>query len=509
MELWKKIFLFLLCLAGGVMMVSCASDSGSYYHDSKSHPGAIYGEITKRSFHYEGPARNPVIVIHGLLGASLVDSAKNENIWGNFALSEMISGGKFGRLAHPMMKGVPLRNVTNSVLPSGLLEKSAIHVMGLQFNLDNYDILVNTLKESGYIPDNEPLPPGKNFYSQFIFYYDWRRDISENAVELERYMTRQRRYLQAKYEELYGLKDYDIQFDLIAHSMGGLLARYFVRYGGTVLPDDEKEELPVTMKGAEYVDRVVIIGTPNAGYVDTLIELTEGLRLAPASPAYPKSIIGSFVSYYQMLPNLEGRHVIWSDNKKPVDYLSLNTWKKLKWGLADPNQDKWLKEILPHVETPEERYAIALDHLDKCLKRARQFKKAMQIHAEAYPSDVSVFLIAGDAVMTNHTLAVNRKSGELQVLNRDAGDGKITASSARLDLRDGGEWLFFSNSPINWRAVYYLPGSHMGIMNSDIFSSNLRFILMGLPTQQQRQTRNQYMNMMKKVKKYQNDSRRK
>ena len=91
-----------------ITLNGCATDSGSY-HDNKTYPSALYGNVTRRSFSYEGPARNPVIVIHGLLGARLEDVSKKENIWGNFALSEMISGGKFGRLAHPMQNGKPLK----------------------------------------------------------------------------------------------------------------------------------------------------------------------------------------------------------------------------------------------------------------------------------------------------------------------------------------------------------------------------------------------------------------
>ena len=258
-----------------ITLNGCATDSGSY-HDNKTYPSALYGNITKRSFAYEGPARNPVIVIHGLLGARLEDTAKKENIWGNFALSEMMSGGKFGRLAHPMQKGKPLKDIHNSVQATGLLEKAEILVMGVQLQLDNYDILVKTLEDCGYVPNTKPLPKNKHFYSQFIFYYDWRRDISENAVELEKFIQKQRTYLQKEYERLYGIKDYDVQFDLIAHSMGGLLARYFVRYGGTLLPEKEEENLPVTWKGGEYVDKVIIIGTPNAAKDDNRLEAEAG-----------------------------------------------------------------------------------------------------------------------------------------------------------------------------------------------------------------------------------------
>lgn len=47
----------------------------------------------------------------------------------------------------------------------------------------------------------------------------------------------------------------------------------------------------------------------------------------------------------------------------------------------------------------------------------------------------------------------------------------------------------------------------MGIMNSEVFGSNLRFILMGLPTPHQRCTRDEYMNLIKEADEYQNGVR--
>lgn len=490
----KKDHAFSLSLLPLLFLNSCSTDSGSY-QDAKVHGKTVYSEVMRKSFEYEGPGRNPVIVIHGLLGSRLEDSETSENIWGNFSFGEMLTGDKFARLAHPMKRGVPLRNLTSSVTPTGLLDRSQIRILGFSFDYSGYDILVRCLKDSGYFPDSEGLPANRHFPSQFLFYYDWRRDISENAARLREFIGERREELRKIYRELYGLPDYNVKFDLVAHSMGGLVARYFMRYGGTPLPDDPEQIPELTWEGAEWIDKVVIIATPNAGYVDTLVELTDGLRLSPAAPAYPKTIIGTFPSYYQMLPDPETKSVLLAGKEEEaVDCFSLDTWIRYGWGLADPEQDRWLSAMLPDVPTPEERYQVALDHLEKCLARARQFKRSLRTATFA-PENVALYLIAGDALLTNDKVAVH-PDGRLAVVKRGAGDGKITAMSACHDLRTPDHWLPFSVSPINWTAVYYLHGGHMGIMNSDTFETNLRHVLLSAPTPYQRKHMAEYSDLL-------------
>ena len=478
----KRIF-YLLTVCFSVLSAACVPPESGSYHDAATYRDAIYSEIANRSFTYEGPLRKPVIVIHGLLGARLTDYADGQkNIWGNFSYRSISQGDHFERLAHPMQYGKPLVQLQSEVRSSGMLEQSAIHVLGMEFHMNNYDILLEVLKNSGYQEDITPLPKEKHFASMFIFHYDWRRDISENARKLAEFIRQKKSYLQKRYEAIYQLKDYPVRFDLIGHSMGGLLARYYALYGGAVLPEKESTPFPVTWAGAPDVSKIIMIGTPNAGYVDTLLELNRGLQLASAAPTYPKALIGTFVSYYQMLPDPSCRAVQYEDGS-PVDYFSEKTWEHFRWGLLDPEQDIWLKIILPGAKDSGERRRIALDHLKKCLARARQFKKAL--HPEKLPQQpqhLQFYLIAGDAVLTNQILEVNRKTGNIKVLKTETGDGKILASSAVFDRRSGRNWHWQTDSPIRWNSVYFFQGGHMGIMNSTVFSSNLSYILTGMPS---------------------------
>ena len=461
-------------LAIALLNTACATGS---YQDSGLYHGKINDRMSLMSTQYEGPLRNPVIVIHGLLGAKITGK-DGKTVWGRFSPAQIASGKHFPALAHPMKKGVPLPLLKNETYPSGLLEQSEVRILGVQFFLGNYEVLLNSLKNAGYVPEQKSLLPNKHFPSLFVFYYDWRRDISENAAELDHFIKQKKEMLRKQYRAMYG-KDYNIQFDLVGHSMGGLVARYYLRYGGKVLPDQLQELPKPDWSGAKNVDKVVVIGTPNAGYADTLLEMRNGLRLVSGSPAYPPALLGTFLSYYEMLPAPEMGLVREKGTGKAVDLYDLKTWIKYKWGLADPEQDAWLARFLPEIKTAGERREIALDHLQKALIKAKLFREAISSSTDDAPQDVSLWLIAGNSVETNAGLEVD-KNGEITVSERASGDGKITFASSCQDNRAGGVWYPYMVSPIKWKAVYPVPGGHMGIMNSSFFDAILRHILLDI-----------------------------
>ena len=477
-----KIAFYHFLVVFSVLSAACVPPESGSYHDAATYENAIFSETAHRSFSYEGPMRNPVIVIHGLLGAKLTDQASKQNIWGDFSYQAISDGRNFDRLAHPMQPGKPLNALRNEVRSSGVLEQSSVRVLGMNFYIDNYDILLDVLKKCGYQPEVDPLPREKHFPSLFVFHYDWRRDISENARDLGEFIRKKKAVLQKQYETIYQLRDYPVRFDLIGHSMGGLVARYYVMYGGKPMPEKESAPWPVTWAGAENISKVIMIGTPNAGYADTLLELNRGLRLVSAAPVYPKALIGTFVSFYQMLPDPACNAVVYDDGS-PVDYFSEKTWEHYRWGLLDPDQEQWLERLLPGVKDAKVRHEIVLDHLRKCLRRARQFKKAMlPARLPEQPGHLQFHLIAGDAVMTTQKLTVNRQTGLVKALRMESGDGKILSSSALFDRRSDTNWKWQMDSPIRWNSVLFLQGGHMGIMTGSSFASNLSFLLAGIPS---------------------------
>ena len=57
-----------LPLVPAIMLNSCTTIESGSYQDQKTYGKTVYTEVMQKSFDYEGPGRNPVIVIHGLLG---------------------------------------------------------------------------------------------------------------------------------------------------------------------------------------------------------------------------------------------------------------------------------------------------------------------------------------------------------------------------------------------------------------------------------------------------------
>ena len=154
--------------------------------------------------------------------------------------------------------------------------------------------------------------------------------------------------------------------------MGGLVARYFLRYGTQDLPPDGS--LPdLTWAGARYVNNLIMVGTPNAGSIQALEVLVEGFKPAALLPRYPAAVLGTLPAVYMLLPR--NRHVplLDADNQPVEDIYDPAFWIKHRWGLADPAQDSVLQMLLPDSADVAQRKQITVDHLKKCLRRARQF----------------------------------------------------------------------------------------------------------------------------------------
>ena len=484
----RKQFYCLTVLSGLIVLISgCTSidTSTGNYNSARTYSKPIYSEEIKKSMKYEGIDRNPVIFIHGFLGSKLSDIKTGENIWGDFnAYSGFVgySDTELRDLSYPMVYGKPLDEINDDAVSTSILGEADIEVAGVDFKLNAYDVILNTFQRDGFILEGKPLPKDKNFYSLFVFHYDWRKDLVENAAILHKFVLEKRAYIQKKYEELYGVKEYDVQFDFAAHSMGGLLSRYYLRYGDQKLPEDGS--MPeFDWRGSKYADKVIIIGTPNAGYLDTVYELLNGYSPLEGVDAYPPAITGTWVTYYQMMPVLSTRSVLYEDDPDgaAVDIFDPAVWVKNKWGLANPDQDEYLKIILPDIKSAKERREIAIDHLTKCLKNAKQFTDALKLY-KAPPNDVVFYLFFGDAVETRRTAFVDKKTGEVNFSGFDSGDGIVCTSSALFDLRAGQKWQPQFKSPISWYSIIPLMAAHMGLTECQSFDDNITYNLLLDPT---------------------------
>ena len=412
--------------------------------------GGLYSEAAQTV----GPGRNPVIVIPGILGSRLVDSQSDRVAWGAFAGDyanpETDDGAQLAAL--PMQQGQPLRQLIDGVVSDGALDRLKVRLLLLSIEQEAYLQILGTLGVGGYrdelLGEAGAIDYGDDHFTCFQFDYDWRRDNVENAQRLSQFIQEKRAYVQEELKRRYGT-DTEVKFDIVAHSMGGLITRYFLRFGDADLPADGSVP-PTTWAGAQHVERAVLVGTPSAGSVMALKQLVERVQFAPVLPRYGPALLGTFPSIYQLLPRTRHLPVVSAEDpsRSMGDLYDVNLWKRYGWGLANPKLDDMLNVLLPDVRRADERCAIALDHLEKCLERARQFAASIDTPAEP-PHGLQLFLAAGDAVDTEAVLGVDRAGG-IKSIASEGGDGTVTRRSALMDERAPDQKHVRLISPIHW-----------------------------------------------------------
>lgn len=443
--------------------------------------GGLYNPLAQE----ETPHRNPVILIPGLLGSKLVDAEGGKVVWGAFESGYVDPNTADGArlMGLPLDAELAFGPEPDSVVPAGSIDRLVVRFAGLPVELTAYAQILQALGLGGYRDEDLAANGGVNWgdrhFTCFQFDYDWRLDIAATARKLGGFIEEKRRYVQKEIERRFGIPDYDVRFDLVTHSMGGLVARYYLRYGDRSLPADGS--LPeVDWRGARYVQRVVMVAPPNAGSLDALRALVEGHRPAVLLPRYAPALLGTMPSLYQLLPR--GRHQSLLDEQgRPVSSVySPELWAARGWGLADPDQQQLLSFLMPQISDPAARHRLALDHQAQLLRRAQQFAAALDAPV-VRPASLEYFLIAGDAEDTPAALRIDSKN-RLQTASYGPGDGVVLRASALLDERSKRRGAL--KSPIYWDRVFFLFADHLALTRAPAFIDNLLYYL--LESQQDR-----------------------
>jgi hypothetical protein len=435
---------------------------------------------------HHGPDRNPIIVIPGLLGSRLRDPASGRIVWGAFdgnaADPRREDGARLVALPFTDLMSSPGAAVEADVV----LDRVRIRVAGIPIALQAYAEILSTLGAGGYRDESLGLGGevnyGSDHFTCFQFAYDWRQDNVVNARRLIAFIREKRAFVQGEYARRYGVRDAAVRFDIVAHSMGGLVARYAMLYGGADLPADGSMP-PLTWEGAAMMGRVIQIGSPNGGSLDAFRALVNGRDFgAPIVPAYSPAILGTFPSLYQLVPRQRSAPVVLADAPDaPLDLLDPAVWQRMGWGLAAPGLDADLATLLPDVPTPEERRRIALALQARLLRRGRAFSAALEREV-VQPRGTELMVVVGDSMPTAERMTADPSDGRIAPLAMGPGDGTVLRDSALLDFRQGrmprppGVM-----SPMDIRRALFLPREHLELTRDATFRNNILYWLLEEP----------------------------
>jgi pimeloyl-ACP methyl ester carboxylesterase len=374
----------------------------------------------------------PVIVIPGITGSTLYNKKTNKEVW--FKLSRP----KDDDIRLPI--GPDLLKNSDNLEPRDIIR--GVRIASFLPEIEIYERLIHSLEQNGYREVTWELP-GENGHLDtfYVFPYDWRRDNVENA----RLLIRRIEKLKAE------LRKPDLKFNIVAHSMGGLIARYAAMYGDADIPAGD----PVaTWAGAKHMDKIFMLGTPNDGSVLALRANLGGASVMsfvsiPAIQNFTRYDAFTSPSLLQLLPSNEGL-MIYDENFKrlPVDIYDVNTWDEYDWSVwEDPGFES---------EFTKAEQKLAKPYFTAALNRAKRFQQALR-SSNGAKIPVSFYVIGGDCKETINAAvmlwddrrdrwetiirpkAFTRSDGtrvtEAEVKGRlsDKGDGTVTLKSLVID----------------------------------------------------------------------------
>jgi len=415
----------------------------------------------------------PVILIHGIMGSRLENSATGEEVWFGSLFKLAFSDYREAALE---IDPVSLEPLPSTLVPSGLADQLA--------GKDFYGNITRTLERAGRykraLPGEVQKPGSRSYY---VFLYDWRQDNVKSAQQLYRFIEQIR-------------KDYSnpqLKVDLIAHSMGGLIARYFLRYGKTDVLNGNSFD--VDLSGANRVHRVILLGTPNLGSMNSLHAFIKGKKIGFGR--LPPEALASMPSVYQTFPHALNDWII-TTKGKPLnrDLFDVRIWRRFQWSIFDPEVSQ---RIIEQAGSPDEgrAYEKVLErYFEIQLERGRRFVWSLTVPLPADSHKLIVF--GGDCLLTPARLLVEEVNGVSEVrlwphelsnplpgvdygsLMLEPGDGIVTKASllARESLDSSVTRHRYIDFPLDY--PLFLCEKHDALTGNVTFQDNLLHALLSL-----------------------------
>lgn len=419
----------------------------------------------------EGHHQPPVILIPGILGTRLHDNAGHE-IWPGSTLKLLTS--RYPELALAIAPQ-SLQPVVDDLRPAGLFESAT--------GRDYYSRILQVLGAAGgYVAGSAGTPVTDTRPRYYVLAYDWRQDAIATVGLLDRLIEQVR----VDHGQPH------LQVDIIGHSMGGLIARYYARYGTRDLLDGN--EFEVTHSGAQKIRRLILVGAPNLGSVEAMHSLIVGANLG-FRETFPE-VIMTMPAIYQLFPHALHEWLYTTGGQAlERDQFDAYIWKRFEMGPWSPALRRRIIQRMGELEG--QQYLATLEaYFHHHLERARRFTWSLSVPEPE--GGVRPVIFGGDCDLTPARLVVEEVDGESTLrlwpkqiahaepgvdyegLMMEPGDGTVTkASLLSRNVLDPTvtrhPYLHFSAS-----SVFFICERHDVLTSNITFQDNLLHVLLSV-----------------------------
>jgi pimeloyl-ACP methyl ester carboxylesterase len=444
--------------------------------------------------------KRPVIVIPGILGSQLVNRRTGEVVWPSAFRS--IDDG----MSLPIRPDLAANR--DDLYPTKIIDVA--YLARLAPGIYVYRELLDALRRyAGYREGDWDAPaPDGDRDTFYIFPYDFRRDNVETARELVRRIDELKRKLGRP----------DLRFNIVAHSMGGLVARYAAMYGDADLPDGDVPPQP-TWAGASSINKIFMFGTPNEGSAEafvTILEgysITEGLRprVRLFNKLTPEDAV-SIPAVFQLLPHADAARFL-DENLQPIkiDLYDPETWRRYGWSaINNPGfRGRFTRGRVQSESDAKTQSGTPADldaYLAAVLRRAKRFHEALNAVAAVEQNPVPLFAFGGDCEETLAAPVLLRdvKTGNWETLFRPralrningqrisrkevtramfaSGDGRVTRRSLLGDESRAGQGKQLFNKTLPLAYGVFACDLHSELQNNKTLQENALTLLISEAT---------------------------
>ena len=431
--------------------------------------------------------KRPIILVPGILSTKLINSKTGETVWPSAFRSDD------DELSLPI-NGDPL-NSRDSLVATKAIEKTRFLPLTPKVNILG-GMLESLREHAGYKEGDweQPAPDGDRdtFYT---FVYDWRLDNVQMAQQL---ITR----IEALKTKL---NRPDLRFDVVAISMGGLIARYAAMYGAQDLPPNGARPV-LNWAGAAHIGKILMFGVPNEGSMEAFATILNGYSINEGANK-PRRLFRklsredafSGLAVFQLMPHGPTVRFLNQDLQPvKIDLYDAANWKLYGWSIAhDP---KYIKRFAKEEsDSNHSSLSVLQVHLAAILDRTRRFHEALDAPLEGAPP-IPLLAFAGDCEDTLNAVVVfydkkkskwvtvtspkELRASNGQTISRDQvqramyvpGDGRVTRASVLGENRTVAD-AERVQQPLPVAHSFFACGGHGSLHNNRILLNNALSIL--------------------------------